>query len=237
MYIYDSSGNVTILIKAISNIDLLGNSYKEGDVIAFFENSYFELQFTNNNKTITKSPINLLHYNSISVSSILIHPKSVSHNLYSFIAASKKQDENILIPLKEEINTDSTGVAFFTRVPTNLKHLEIKDYLTRETITGYVVDYNTGQISGLQQSKKYLAFYYAPDISLISYDLKEVKTPYFKIEITGDNNTNGITRKMVLTLPKVSADLTTMLEFKQEALASADLRFIVIDGEASIVYY
>jgi hypothetical protein len=237
MYKFDSAGNVTILIKAAAPLDLLGVSYEEGDVVAFFDNAYFDLQFTNNNKVVTKGPVNLLHFNTMSINSITIHPKAVSHSTYNFIAAQKNEDASIKIPVKEEITTDSTGIAFFTRVPTNLKPVYIKDNTNKLNVTGYTIDYNTGQISGLQNSKKYLAFYYGTDISLIGYDLKEVRTPYFTIEIIGDNNTNGITRKMLLTIPKTSIDINTLLEFKQETLTSAELRFTVINGEASIVYY
>ena len=237
MYKFDSAGNVTIFIKAPAAMDLLGESYAEGDVVAFFDNAYFDIQFTNNNKVVTKGPVNLLHFNTMSVNSITINPKAISHSTYNFIAAAKHQDKNIHIPVKEEITSDSTGSAFFTRVPLNTHPVFIKDYSTKLNVTGYTVDYNTGQISGLANSKKYLVFYYGADVSLISYDLKEVRTPYFTIEILGDNNINGITRRMLIKIPKASVDLNTLLEFKQETLSSAELRFMVIDGEATIVYY
>lgn len=237
MYQFDSSGNVTILIKAAAPMDLLGVSYVQGDVVAFFDNAYFDIQFTNNNKVVTKGPVNLLHFNTMSINSITIHPKAVSHSTYNFIAATKSQDQAILIPIKEEFTSDSSGNAFLTRIPSNTKPLFIKNVSTRLNAVGYSVNYSTGQVTSLANSTKYLAFYYAADVSLIGYNLKEVRTPYFEIEITGDNNTNGITRKMLLTIPKASIDINTLLEFKQETLASAELRFTVIDGEASIVYY
>jgi len=237
MYQFDSSGNVTILIKAAAPVDLLGVSYQEGDVVAFFDNAYFDLQFSNNNKSVTKGPVNLLHFNTMSVDSITVHPKAISHSTYNFIAARKSQDQTIFIPVKEQITSDSTGVAFLTRVPTNTKPVYIKNPGTRENVTGYTIDYNTGQITSLSNSTSYLVFYYTQDISLVGYDLQEVRTPYFTIEILGDNNTNGITRRMLLTVPKASIDITTLLEFKQETLASAELRFTVIDGVASVIYY
>lgn len=237
MYQFDSSGNVSILIKAAAPMDLLGVSYVQGDVVAFFDNAYFDIQFTNNNKVVTKGPVNLLHFNTMSIDSITIHPKSMNHSTYNFIAATKSQDQAILIPVKEEITSDSSGNAFLTRIPVNTKPLFIKSITTRLNATGYTVNYSTGQVSSLANSTKYLVFYYAADVSLVGYNLKEVRTPYFEIEITGDNNTNGITRRMLLTVPKASIDISTLLEFKQETLASAELRFTVIDGEASIVYY
>lgn len=237
MFQFDNAGNVTVLIKAAAQMELLGVSYAEGDTVAFFDNAYFDIQFANNNKIVTKGPVNLLQYNTMSANSITIHPKAVTHNAYNFIAARKAMDSSIIIPVKEEITSDGSGVAFLTRIPTNTKPLFIKNKTTRENITGYTVDYSTGQVTSLSNSTTYLVFYYSTDISLISYDLEEVRTPYFIIEILGDNNTNGVTRKMILTIPKASIDINTLLEFKQETLASAELRFIIIDGVAKIVYY
>lgn len=237
MYQFDNAGNVTILIKAAAPMDLLGVSYQEDDVVAFFDNAYFDLQFINNNKAVTRGPVNLLHYNTLALSTITIMPKSTSHSTYNFIAARKSQDANFYLPVKETITSDANGVAFFTRIPTNQKAVYIKNSTTRVNVTGYTVDYSTGQITGLGASTSYLAFYYGSDVELISYSLEEVKTPYFKIEVLGENNTNNITRKSLIVIPKASIDISTLLEFKQETLAAVELKFSIVDGQATIVYY
>jgi hypothetical protein len=236
MYKIDSSGNVNIFIKATSNVTLMGVDYAVGDVVAVFENAYFSLQFANQNKTVTKAPVNLLNYNVMAVESIDIEPKSLSYSYFNFIAGSKSIDQTIYIPVKEEIKTDSTGVVFLIRTPYQTKGVVIKN-ADSEKVTGYTVDYNTGQITGLGTTTKYMAYYYFQDISLVGFNLHEITTPYFKIEITGENNINGISRFMYLDIPKASVDIATILDFKDNMLVAPEMRFKIIDGKASIIYY
>jgi hypothetical protein len=236
MYQFESSGNARILIRALTETTLLGVTYAANDVVAIFDQSYFTLNFMSNNKKITKLPNSILNYNAASVESITIEPKNLSYSHYNFIGTNKTIDETIYVPVKEDITSDATGIAFFTRIPTNLKQVFIKDN-NMSNISGYTIDYNTGVITGLIPNTKYVAFYYYQDISLISYELTEVSTPYFKIEITGVNNVNGVSRYMFIEIPKASIDIQPTLSFTQDNLATTGLNFIVIDGKAKVIYY
>ena len=104
-------------------------------------------------------------------------------------AAAKSADQNVYVPVKESITTDSSGTVFLIRVPFQSKGVIIKDS-TNTNVTGYTVDYTTGQITGLANSTTYTAYYYFQDISLVGFTLKEVRTPYFKIEIIGEATKN-----------------------------------------------
>jgi hypothetical protein len=236
MYKIDSSGNVNIFIKATENITLMGVNYAAGEIVATFENAYFSLNFANQNKNITKGPINILSYNTMAAESIDIEPKSLTYSYFNFIAASKKSDQQIFIPVKEQIKTDSSGTVFLNRTPTQSKVIIIKNTLN-ENVSGYVVDFNTGQVSGLANTTNYMAYYYFTDVSLVGFSLQEVRTPYFKIEITGENNVNGVSRFMLIDIPRASVDITTVLDFKNDMLVAPEMRFRILDGEASIIYY
>jgi hypothetical protein len=236
MHQYESSGNVRILIKAINPVTLLGIAYQIGDVVAIFENAYFVLDFVNNNKSVTQSSVNLMNYNVMNLDSIMIEPKNLSYSFYNFIGVKKLVDGNFFAPQKEELKTDSAGTVFLTRIPTNQKELFIKN-TSMENVTGYTVDYSTGYITGLSNNTNYVVFYYYQETGLISYDLEKIETPYFKIEITGENNVNGISRYMMIEIPKVSINIKPRLNFTQDNLAAPDLNFKVIEGKAKVTYY
>lgn len=236
MYQFESSGNASIVIKATSSINILGVSYVEGDVVAVFDNAFFNLGFRNNNKGITQGPKNLLNFNTMALDSIEIEAKSLSYSYYNFIAVSKLHDENFFAPIKEKISSDESGIAFFNRIPTNQKPVFIKN-ASLQNQTGYTIDYATGQITGLAAGQDFVAFYYYPEVSLVSYGLEKVETPYFKIEITGENNVNGVSRFMFIEIPKASINIQTMLNFTQNNLTAPDLLFSIIDGLGKVIYY
>jgi hypothetical protein len=236
MYKIDNAGNVNIFIKAIDAVSLMGVSYAAGEVIATFENAYFALNFSNQNKNITKGPINILNFNTMAVESITIDPKSLNYNHFNFIASSKSADQNIYVPVKESITTDSSGAVFLIRIPVQAKGVIVKNS-SNQTVTGYTIDYGTGRITGLGNSITYTAYYYFQDVSLVGFTLKEIRTPYFKIEITGENNINGVSRFMFIEIPRASIDIATVLDFKNDMLVAPEMNFKILDGEASIIYY
>jgi hypothetical protein len=236
MYQFESAGNARIIIRATTNVNLLGVAYAPDDVVATFENAFFELSFINNNKSVTQSPITLLNYNVMNLDSLIIEAKNLSYSHYNFMATNRFLDQNILIPMKETVVSDSSGVAFFTRIPVNTKPVFIKNNLI-QNITGYTIDYETGQITGLGNTVTYTTFYYYQEVSLISYDLEKVETPYFKIEITGENNVNGASRHLFIEIPLASITIQPKLSFSQNNLATTELSFKIINGKAKVIYY
>jgi hypothetical protein len=214
----------------------MGINYQKGDVVTVFEHAYFTLEFENNNKVITQSTKNLAHYNTMYLDSITIEPKSLTHTAYNFIAAKFKENEKIYVPVKESISSDESGGVFLNYIPIENKPLFIKND-KRENLTGFVVDYQTGRVTNLAAEKDFICFYYREEKSLVTYELKEASTPYFSIEILGQNNINNINREMLITIPKASIDINTTFEFKEEQITAIQLNFLVIDGVATIDYY
>jgi hypothetical protein len=214
----------------------MGVNYQKGDVVTVFEHAYFSLEFENNNKVITQSTKNLVHYNTMFLDSITIEPKSLTHTAYNFIAAKFRENEKIYVPVKESISSDQSGTVFLNYIPVENKPLFIKND-KRENLTGFVVDYATGIITNLPAEKDLTCFYYREEESLVTYELKEASTPYFSIEILGQNNINNINREMLITIPKASIDINTTFEFKEEQITAIQLNFLVIDGVATIDYY
>jgi hypothetical protein len=236
MYSFESSGNVTIIIRALQPTDLMGVNYQAGDVVTVFENAYFTLQFANNNKPITQGSRTMLHYNIMNLDSVVIEPKSLTHSAYNFISGKSINSGNIYIPVKENISSNENGNSFLNFIPTNDKPLFIKNN-ERENISGYTVDYTTGQITGLQNNQNYICFYYRVEERLVTYELDQISLPYFTIEILGQNNINNISREMLITIPKASININTIMEFKEDQITAIQLTFIVIDGNAVINYY
>jgi hypothetical protein len=236
MHNYDSSGNVTIIIKALHPVSLLGVNYESGDVIAVFDNAYFELNFINNNKQATQSVRTMMNYNTMAVDKIVIEPKSLTHTAYNFIAGKFIKNGDVLVPVKEDKNTDENGSLFFNYIPVNTKTVFIKNQ-HRENLTGYTVDYETGMVTNLPANTSVIIFYYKKEERLSGYVLNEVSTPYFMIEILGQNNINNVSREMLMTIPKASIDIATVLEFKEEHITAMELEFIIIDSLATIDYY
>lgn len=236
MYQFESSGNARIIIRALAQINLLGVTYAANDIVANFDQAYFTLNFLSNNKSVTKSPATILNYNQMTIQSIDIEPKNLSYSHYNFMGTNRIIDETIYVPIKELVTTDVSGNVFFTRIPTNTKAVFIKNS-TLTNVTGYTVNYSTGQVTGLTASTTYTAYYYYQDVGLISYELDQVSTPYFKIEIVGENNVNGVSRYIFIEIPKASIDVQPTLTFTQDNLATTGLKFIVIDGKAKVIYY
>jgi hypothetical protein len=72
----------------------------------------------------------------------------------------------------------------------------------------------------------------------ISLAIKDLELDYdVQIEILGDGNVNGISRKVLINIPKASIDVQTLIEFAKNKIASADIVFGIIDGMATITYY
>jgi hypothetical protein len=236
MYSYESAGNVTIIIRALNQINLLGTSYAKDDVVAVFDNAYFSLNYVNNNKSVTQGSKTLLHYNIMNLGSITIDPKSLTHTAYNFLASKSTDSGSMLVPIKETKTADNSGVIFLNYIPTNTKPFFLKDK-DKKNVTGYTVDYNTGQITGLVQNESYICFYYRLQERLMTYEINEVSTPYFLIEIIGQGNINNISREMLITIPKAAIDIKTIMEFKEDQLTAFQLNFIVVEGIATISYY
>jgi hypothetical protein len=233
---FDNAGNADILIRAASNMTILGQTYEVGDVVSVFENAFFNISFVNANKLISQGAKNLLHYNSMAPSTLSIESKSLKASSYNFMAISKTQDANINIPVKEQILTDNSGTAFLTRIPTNTKPIFIKNSIL-VNVSGYTVDYTTGQITGLPNATSYTVYYYYIDIDLISYTLEKVETPYFEIDILGEGNVNGVSRKLYINIPLASIDIQSLIEFARNKVASADIVFGIMNGKAIVTYY
>lgn len=236
MYSIESAGNVTIMVKAIAPTSLMGVTYQAGDVVAVFDNAYFTLSFVSNNKQITQAVRTMVNYNTMAAERLVIEPKSLTHTAYNFIAAKYRDSGAIIIPVQETITSDNSGVAFLNFIPTNSKPFFIKNS-NKVNVTGYTVDYATGQITGLTANTSYICFYYREEERLVSYDLNEVSTPYFQIEILGENNINNISRKMLITIPKASIDIATVMEFKEDQITAVQLQFVVIEKNVTIDYY
>jgi hypothetical protein len=236
MYQFATAGNVTIIIRAIAPIHLLGTDYQTNDVIAYFEHANFVFDFQNINKNIKASAQTLLSFNVMAPESITIQPKLITHNLFNFIAARKLLNTEIVaIPITTKMSADENGEILLQYLPTSDKELWIKNQ-NRINVDANV-NYSNGLITNLVALENYLIFYYTYQDVIIAYSLEKVELPYFKIEILGKTNINGLSRDMLITIPRAALEIQDNLKFEADRLADLELKFHIIKGEASIVYY
>lgn len=235
MYQINSSGNAKIIIRTLNSIDILGVSYAANDVIAYFDKTNFNIVFQNANKNIDQGSKILLNYNVMSPKTITINPLGLNHSILNFIAAEKASNINIAIPAKEDLLTDINGSVFLKNIPLQTKEIYVKD-VNRLNKT-FSVDYTTGVISGLTASSSYTCFYYYEQANIATYKIDKISTPYFSIEIIGQNNINDISRNMLIFIPKVSINIMPTLNFEQDKSTAIGLDFLIIDGLATINYY
>jgi hypothetical protein len=237
MFNFDASGNATIIVRATRLINLLGVSYEEDDVVAVFNNVDYEFEFNYDaNKDITKGSKTILNYNSMSPKCIVIKPQSLTTSVFTFLAAEKITDQNTYIPIIESIRTDSSGAVFLNNIPTIVKPLFVKE-TNKQNVTGYQVNYETGQVTGLSNIKDYIVFYYITRPIISGYKMNKTETPYFKLEVVGSLNINGQSKSMLIKAPRVSLNVATMLEFQSQTIASTSLDFTIINGDAEVIYY
>lgn len=237
MYNFDTSGNATIIVRAISLTNLLGIQYAEDDVVAMYENVDYQLEFNYaGNKDVSVGSKNLLNFNSMSPKCIIIKPQALTHSVFTFLAAEKVADQNVEIPIIERFTTNVNGEYFLNNIPMQSKSLFIKND-ARVNQTGYSVNYTTGQITGLTASTSYIAMYYIQQTVIVGYKMNKTETAYFKIELVANLNINGISKQMILKIPKVSLNISTPIDFESQSIAATSLDFTIINGDMQVIYY
>lgn len=236
MFGFESAGNVTIIIRAYSSMQLLEKQYVENEVVSIITNAHFDVNFTNNNKNIVQGAKNILGFASLSPSSISIKAKTLTDSMYNFLATQRELDKIIYIPRSDVITTDDNGSVYLNRVPLESKFFQIKD-AAKNTVDAFDIDYTTGELTNLAALTTYTCFYYYQDISLATYNITKLETPYFSIEILGDLNVNGVSRHLLGYIPRVSLDITPLLGFNERELTNTPLTFNIINEKFEISYY
>lgn len=237
MFNFDTSGNATVIVRANQLTNLLGLQYQENDVVAIFNNVDYDLEFNyDGNKEITRSSKTLLNFNTMSPKCIILKPQALTSSVFMFLAAQKITDENIFVPIVEQIRTDSDGAVFLNNIPANNEPLFIKN-INRENVAGFTVNYENGQVTGLANTTNFIALYYISRPVISGFKMNNTELPYFKMEVIGSLNINGQSKEMLIKIPKISLNIATMLEFQSQGIASTSLDFTIINGDAEVIYY
>jgi hypothetical protein len=237
MFNFDTSGNATVIVRASQLTNLLGLNYQENDIVAIFNNVDYEFEFNyDGNKEVTRGSKTLLNFNTMSPKCIILKPQALTSSVFMFLAAEKVTDENIFVPIVEQIRTDSSGAVFLNNIPANNQPLFIKN-TDRENVTGFTVSYETGQVTGLANTTNYIAFYYISRPVISGFKMNKTELPYFKMEVIGSLNINGQSKEMLIKIPRISLNIATMLEFQSQSIASTSLDFTILNGDAEVIYY
>lgn len=237
MFNFDASGNATVIVRANQLTNLLGTNYQENDIVAVFNNVDYEFEFNyDGNKEVTRGSKALLNFNTMSPKCIILKPQSLTSSVFMFLAAEKITDANIFVPIVEQARTDNSGTVFLNNLPVNGQPFFVKN-LNRENVTGFTVNYETGQITGLGNLTDYIVFYYLSRAVLSGFKMNKTELPYFKMEVISSLNVNGQSKQMLIKLPKISLNIATMLEFQSQSIASTSLDFTIINGDADVIYY
>lgn len=235
MYTFDTYGNVQIFVRAYSNMNIMGKSYVKDDIIAVFNNADFDIVFGADKKLATQGAKNLLGFSSVMPQTVTIRPQLMSHSLYNFVATSSVDTGVVNIPIIENATSDNAGQILLNYFPMSSAFFKI--VLDSTLVTGYTVDYDTGLIAGLEADKNYEVTYYTSHSILIGYMINKLETPYFYLEIMGQNNINGISRNIFIKIPKVAYELNSIMEFQDRIGVSSSLYFNVINAQIQIIYY
>lgn len=237
MFNFDASGNATVIIRASQLTNLLGVNYEENDIVAVFNNVDYEFEFNySGGKEVTRSSKTLLNFSTMSPKCIILKPQALTSSIFMFLAAEKITDANTYVPIVEQARTDNSGAVFLDNIPANNQPFFIKN-TNRENVTGFTVNYETGQVTGLANTTDYIVFYYIVRAVVSGYKMNNTELPYFKMEVVSSLNINGQSKQMLIKMPKISLNIATMLEFQSQSIASTSLDFTIINGDADVIYY
>ena len=237
MYNFDTSGNASVIVRATGLTNLLGVAYAEDDIVAIYENVDYQLEFNySGNKDVTAGSKTLLNFNSMSPKCIILKPQALTHSVFTFLAAEKVSDVNVDVPIIERFTTNVNGEYFLNNIPNQSKSLFIKNE-SRVNQSGYIVDYTTGKVTLLTGNTPYIAMYYIQQPIIVGYKMNKTETPYFKIELVGNLNINGVSKQMIIKMPKVSLNISTAIDFESQSIAATSLDFTIINGDMQVIYY
>jgi hypothetical protein len=228
---FQMTGDVNVVIRAITPTNINGITYQTNEVITNFTGDV--LVNYNDINTLARTNKNELAKNDVFADSMQITPKIMNEGLYNLIG--KKLPSNTKAPLIKKETSDPTGSIFLNRTLDNSFFMVKKD---SQTVSGYTVDYATGIISGLEADTEYrISAYQIISQTVASYSFENMPLPYFMIELVGAGNINNASTNFLLRIPKVNINSAPQLNFDNESIVNVVLTANIINSQELELHY
>lgn len=228
---FQMTGDVYVIIRAISAGAINGTNYQANEVITSFTGdvslSYDELT------TVVTTAKTELARNDVYASTITIVPKQLHDGLYNIIG--KRLSGDIAVPVITSVTSNSSGQVFLNTEMDDVSLIIKND--SGAIVTGYTVDYAAGTITGLANSTAYKIYYYQSKTPIASLTFEDVTLPYLKIELVGKGNINNESKSFLVVIPKAQINGAPQLNFSNDSIINILLNCNIINLNAVELYY
>jgi len=228
---FQMTGDVYVIIRALSNTTINDTAYLANEVITSFTGdvnlSYAELT------SVVNTAKTELARNNVYADSVTIIPKQLNDGIYNLIG--KRLTGNVSVPVITTQTSNGSGEVYLN-TEMDSSFLIVKD--TAGTIvTGYTVDYVAGTITGLANSTEYKIYYYQVKTPIASLNFEDVELPYVKIELVGKGNINNESKSFLVVIPKAQINGAPQLNFNNSSIINILLNCTIINLNTVELYY
>jgi hypothetical protein len=225
------TGDVYVIIRAISAGMINGATYDANEVIASFT-ADVNLSYDNVG-TVANTARTELARNDVYASNMTIIPKQLNDGMYKLIANSFSGD--ISVPVLTTETSNGSG-EIYLNVEIDPAFLIVKD-INGNKITGLTVDNANGIISGLSNTTEYKVYYYKVVEPINSITFENTSLPYLKIELIGKGNINNETKSFLIIIPKSQINATPTLNFDNSSMINIVLDCLIINSDAVQIHH
>jgi hypothetical protein len=228
---FQMTGDVYVIIRAISAGTINSATYEANEVIASFT-ADVNLNYDNVG-TIANTARTELARNDVYASNMTIIPKQLNDGMYKLIANSFSED--ISVPVITTETSNESG-EIYLNAEIDPAFLIVKD-TNGNKITGLTVDNANGIISGLSNSTGYKVYYYKVVEPISSITFENTSLPYLKIELIGKGNINNETKSFLIIIPKSQINATPTLNFDNSSMINIVLDCLIINSDAVQIHH
>jgi hypothetical protein len=228
---FQMTGDVYVIIRAISAGTINSATYEANEVIASFT-ADVNLNYDNVG-TIANTARTELARNDVYASNMTIIPKQLNDGMYKLIANSFSGD--ISVPVITTETSNESG-EIYLNAEIDPAFLIVKD-TNGNKITGLTVDNANGIISGLSNSTGYKVYYYKVVEPISSITFENTSLPYLKIELIGKGNINNETKSFLIIIPKSQINATPTLNFDNSSMINIVLDCLIINSDAVQIHH
>lgn len=226
------TGRGKVFIRAFSNNTINGVQYTKGEVISYFNNAEFGINYVSNNNMATQAK-SIKAINSENI------PQQVSITVEGFKRTLWKligKDLNLSTAIKPQITSvtsDANGEAFLSNYGA-ITNLNVINFNTgeKEQAASISVE-NQSLVENLTASTKFIITYDEEFSVTSSHSIATESIPYLYVEFVQ----NTPDKDLLIRVPKVGLASTPSLDFNNESIITIPLNFAILDSNIEIYEY
>jgi len=219
----DIGNKSTITLKLAQDFILGGTSYSKGEVFMRVSDVSCKLLFKNASKSINGHERNIIDVSAFNPDAIVVNGIGLRDSIMKLIGVGQNTN-NFTIGKLESIESVS-GIAYCS-VFDDSKAIFVYDE-NKVKVTGYTLDGANGQILGLADGT-YAASLEVYKTASLSYEIKTVSLPHFKIEIDSPGNLDGVGSNLYIVAERCSLLINPEIDLGGNKLADTLLVFSMI---------